>query len=179
MKFIPHDVLPELVIIEPKIFGDERGQFFECYRQDKFKEAGIDADFVQDNQSISAKGVLRGLHLQTQPAAQAKCVRVLEGEIFDVAVDVRPDSETFGKWASVRLSAENKRMLYIPTGFAHGFVVLSNTATLHYKCTALYSPEHERTLRYDDPEVDIEWPVTEGLIVSEKDQKGKGLGFFK
>ena len=179
MKFFPCNDIPDLVVIDPVVHGDARGQFFECYREDQFRDAGIRVSFVQDNQSVSTKGVLRGLHLQKGETAQAKCVRVLQGSIFDVAVDVRPNSATFGKWKGVTLSEDNKRMFYIPEGFAHGFLTLSDTAILHYKCSNFYSPKHEETLRYDDPEVGIDWPKIEGVVLSEKDQRGKGLEFFR
>ena len=181
MKFTPDPTLSEIILIEPTVFGDERGFFFEAYHAAKFKDAGITVPFVQDNQSVSTKGVLRGMHLQCAPKAQAKCVRVLSGKIYDVAVDVRAGSPTFGKWVGYTLSGENKQMLYIPEGFAHGFLVLSELAVLHYKCSELYSPEHERCLRYDDPDVAIKWPEMEDVILSEKDKKGLLLndGFWQ
>ena len=168
-------------VITPKVFGDERGYFMETYNYNDFKEAGIDTVFVQDNQSASRKGVLRGLHFQKKNP-QGKLVRVIEGEVFDVAVDLRKNSKTFGKWVGVTLSAENKKQFYIPEGFAHGFVVLSETATFVYKCTRLYDPKDEGGLMWNDPAIGIEWPVGDGFepLLSEKDTKNpllKDLGF--
>jgi dTDP-4-dehydrorhamnose 3,5-epimerase len=168
--------LPGLWILEPKVFEDARGWFFESYNEKVFEELGITAKFVQDNVSFSRKGVLRGLHYQLAPMSQGKLVRVSKGEVFDVVVDIRRDSETFGKWFGLRLSEQNKKMVWIPPGFAHGFLVLSDTAEFNYKVTNFYSPEHERTLRYDDQQVGIEWPTLEvPLCISEKDQKGQAL----
>ncbi len=168
--------LPGLWILEPKVFEDARGWFFESYNEKVFKELGITAKFVQDNVSFSRKGVLRGLHYQLAPMSQGKLVRVSRGEVFDVAVDIRRNSATFGKWFGLRLSEQNKKMVWIPPGFAHGFLVLSDTAEFNYKVTNFYSPEHERTLRYDDQQVGIEWPTLEvPLCISEKDQKGQAL----
>ena len=161
-------------IIEPKVFGDNRGYFFESYNEKEFKENGLDYTFVQDNQSKSKKGVLRGLHFQkTYP--QAKLVRVLEGEVFDVAVDLRKDSKTYGKWVGVILSSENKRQFMIPRGFAHGFVVLSESATFTYKCDEFYHPEDEGGLMWNDEEIDIEWPYEGEVLLSEKDKKHPSL----
>jgi len=163
-------------IIEPQVFGDNRGYFMETYNEDEFKSAGLDMTFVQDNQSKSKKGVLRGLHFQTEHS-QGKLVRVISGEVFDVAVDLRKDSKTYGKWVGVKLSDENKKQFYIPEGFAHGFLVLSGEAEFVYKCTDLYHPEFESGIAWNDPEVGIEWP-TEGieeLIFSDKDKKWKTL----
>lgn len=163
-------------IIEPQVFGDNRGYFMETYNEDEFKSAGLDMTFVQDNQSKSKKGVLRGLHFQTEHS-QGKLVRVISGEVFDVAVDLRKDSKTYGKWVGVKLSDENKKQFYIPEGFAHGFLVLSEEAEFVYKCTDLYHPEFEGGIAWNDPEVGIEWP-TEGieeLIFSDKDKKWKTL----
>ena len=161
-------------IIEPKIFGDNRGYFMETYRQNDFKEAGIDYNFVQDNQSKSKKGVLRGLHYQkTYP--QTKLVRVLEGEVFDVAVDLRKDSPTYGKYVGVILSGENKKMFLVPRGFAHGFLVLSETATFAYKCDDIYHPEDEGGIIWNDPDIDIAWPFKEEILLSEKDKKHLSL----
>ena len=162
--------LAGVVLIEPKVFGDERGHFFECYRQDLFAEMGIRSVFVQDNQSRSRRGVLRGLHYQLG-RPQAKLVRALSGEIFDVAVDVRRGSPTFGRWVGARLSEENRRMMYVPEGFAHGFMVLSDAAEIHYKCTDLYAPKEERGLLWSDPTLSVEWPTAEGLelVLSAKD----------
>lgn len=158
-----------VLILEPKVFGDNRGYFMETYNKKDFDEAGLKYDFVQDNQSKSTRGVLRGLHFQkTHP--QAKCVRVLEGEVFDVAVDLRKGSKTYGKYVGVFLSGENKRMFMIPRGFAHGFVVLSETATFTYKCDDLYHPEDEGGIMWDDPTLNIDWPLKEGILLSEKDK---------
>ena len=161
-----------LVVITPKVFGDERGYFMETYNIADFTEAGIDCTFVQDNQSASKKGVLRGLHFQKEHS-QAKLVRVFNGEVFDVAVDMRKGSETYGKWFGVRLSGENKKMLFIPEHFAHGFLVLSDYAEFAYKCTDLYHPDDEGGIIYNDPDIGIDWPVPSGteLIFSDKDQK--------
>jgi len=165
--------LPGLLIVNPKIFRDERGYFYESYNQQKYQEAGIDTVFVQDNESRSVRGVVRGLHYQLAPHAQAKLVRVLEGTVFDVAVDIRKDSPTFGRWFGIELSAENKKQLYIPEGFAHGFSVLSETAVLAYKCNELYHPESERSIALDDAELNIDWKISSHeFIVSEKDKKG-------
>ena len=165
-----------LYIIEPTVFKDERGYFVETYNQNDMKEAGLDMVFVQDNQSMSTRGVLRGLHFQKQ-FPQAKLVRVVRGKVFDVAVDLRSDSKTYGKWFGVELSAENMKQFYIPEGFAHGFLVLSDEAEFCYKCTDFYHPGDEGGLAWNDPEIGVEWPLEEGvnLIISEKDQKWKGL----
>lgn len=161
-----------LFVITPTVFGDSRGYFMETYQKEEFAAAGINVDFVQDNESRSTRGVLRGLHFQKQNP-QGKLVRVIEGEVFDVAVDLRRDSETYGKWYGVRLSAENKKQFYVPEGFAHGFVVLSDTACFVYKCTRLYCPSDEGGLAYDDPELAIEWNIPEDMEIklSEKDKK--------
>jgi dTDP-4-dehydrorhamnose 3,5-epimerase len=159
-----------LVLIEPKVFGDSRGFFLETWNLKKYQQAGIAAPFVQDNISVSRRGALRGLHFQN-PNPQGKLVSVLQGEVLDVVVDLRVSSGTFGKYETVLLSGENKRQFYIPPGFAHGFAVLSDTAMFHYKCTDFYSPQDEMTLRWNDPAVGIQWPVTEP-VVSEKDAKG-------
>lgn len=162
--------IQDLVIINPAVFNDERGYFFEAYNQAKFQENGINYNFIQDNQSFSTKGVIRGLHLQINPFAQAKLVRVLQGEILDVAVDLRKDSPTYGQHFSVILSAENKKQLMVPHGFAHGFSVLSETASVLYKVDQLYHKESERGIRYDDPTLAIDWQVNPAdVIVSEKD----------
>lgn len=165
-----------LCVIEPTVFKDERGYFMETYNQNDFKEAGLDMVFVQDNQSMSARGVLRGLHYQKQ-FPQGKLVRVVRGEVFDVAVDLRVDSETYGKWFGVTLSAENKKQFYIPEGFAHGFLVLSDEAEFVYKCTDFYHPGDEGGMAWNDPDIGIDWPLQEGveLIISEKDQKWGGF----
>ena len=156
-------------IIEPKVFGDDRGYFMETYKESDFVAAGLDYKFVQDNQSKSRKGVLRGLHYQLH-YPQAKLVRVISGEVFDVAVDLRKDSPTYGKWVGVILSAENKKMFMIPRGFAHGFVVLSETAEFVYKCDELYHPEDEGGIMWNDPEVGIVWPYKGEPLLSEKDK---------
>lgn len=162
-------------IISPTVYGDARGYFMETYNEKEFHEAGITNVFVQDNQSRSKKGVLRGLHFQkTYP--QAKLVRAISGEVFDVAVDIRKDSDTFGKWVGTTLSAENKKQMFIPRGFAHGFLVLSETVEFTYKCDEFYHPEDEAGIRWDDPEIGIEWPTVGGEIVcSEKDEKHGNL----
>ena len=178
MKFTRDQTLADVILIEPTRYTDNRGYFFESYHRDRFTEAGITDIFVQDNQSHSAQGTLRGLHLQRAPKGQAKCIRCLEGSIFDVAVDVRPTSPTFGLWTAYSLTATNSYMLYIPTGFAHGFLVLSDTATIQYKCSNTYSKEHEQCLRYDDPSVNITWPEMPSFILSEKDQQGLSLDAF-
>lgn len=163
--------IKDLVVVEPKVFGDERGYFYEAYNKNTFHELGLDYDFVQDNQSFSRKGVLRGLHFQKQ-FPQAKLVRVIEGEVFDVAVDLRKDSPTFGKWYGVILSGENKKMFMIPRGFAHGFLVLSETAVFSYKCDDFYHPNDEGGIIYNDPDIGIEWPEVDcELVLSEKDKK--------
>lgn len=166
--------IPEVKIVEPKVFGDERGFFFESYNQRIFNEAiGREVHFVQDNHSLSARGVLRGLHYQIhQP--QGKLVRVVTGEVFDVAVDIRQGSPTYGQWIGVSLSAENKRQLWVPEGFAHGFLVVSQTAEFLYKTTDFYAPEHERCIAWNDPDLAINWPMTDGEppVVSTKDAKG-------
>jgi dTDP-4-dehydrorhamnose 3,5-epimerase len=169
---IEKTVLPGVLVVHPRIFRDERGYFYESYHQQKYQEAGIDTVFVQDNESRSVQGVVRGLHYQLNPHAQAKLVRVLEGTVFDVAVDIRKGSPTYGKWFGVELSAENKKQLYIPEGFAHGFSVLSEEAVLAYKCNALYHQESERGIALDDPDLGIDWQVSrQAFIVSEKDKK--------
>jgi dTDP-4-dehydrorhamnose 3,5-epimerase len=175
MKVIPADI-PEVLIIEPKVFGDERGFFYESFNQRAWEEAtGLKSNFVQDNHSRSVKGVLRGLHYQLPPAAQGKLVRCVVGEVFDVAVDIRRSSSTFGKWVAVNLSAENKRQLWIPEGFAHGFLVLSEEAEFLYKATAYYAPELEHGISWNDPDVKIDWPVIENLALSAKDKSAKLL----
>jgi len=149
--------IPNLFEIQPKVFGDNRGYFLECYSERDFKNAGITANFVQDNQSLSSKGTLRGLHFQKKHP-QGKLVRVIKGEVFDVAVDIRKESKTFGKWHSVLLSCEKQNQFYIPPGFAHGFLTLSDTAVFAYKCTDFYYPEDEGGIIWNDPDVDIKWP---------------------
>ena len=168
--------IPEVILLEPRVFSDDRGVFFESYNRQAFKEAtGLAPDFVQDNHSRSVKGVLRGLHYQLPPKAQGKLVRVVEGEVFDVAVDIRKDSPTFGKWVGEVLSAENRLQMWIPPGFAHGFLTLSETAEFLYKTTDYYSPEHERCIAWSDPSVGIAWPTTGMPVLSEKDRLGQPL----
>ena len=160
------------MVFEPAVFSDERGYFFESYNRRTWEQAGIQCDFVQDNQARSTRGVLRGLHYQSGEMAQAKLVRVVEGEVLDVAVDLRPDSATYGQWYGIRLSAENKKQLFVPRGFAHGYLVLSETAEFAYKCDNFYSKAHEGGLRYDDPKVGIDWGFDlSQVIVSEKDKE--------
>lgn len=162
--------IPDLIIFDPKVWGDERGYFYECYNQQTFAKGGIHANFVQDNQSRSSFGVLRGLHYQVGEYAQAKLVRVIEGEVLDVAVDLRPDSPTYGQWESVRLSAKNKRQLFVPRGFAHGYVVLSETAEFFYKCDNFYSKSAEGGIRFDDSTLNIDWEIeADKVILSGKD----------
>lgn len=174
MKATPLEI-PEVFLIEPKVFGDDRGFFFESFNQAKFEAAiGRQAAFVQDNHSRSVKNVLRGLHYQIQQP-QGKLVRVVQGEVFDVAVDLRKSSPTFGQWVGEILSAENKRQLWVPEGFAHGFVVLSDTAEFLYKTTDYYAPEHERSIAWNDPAIAIQWPIGGEPVLSAKDQQGKSL----
>lgn len=170
-KFIKAEI-DGLFVIEPDVFGDSRGYFMETYNYNDFKEAGLDMQFVQDNQSKSSRGVLRGLHFQLSNP-QGKLVRVIKGEVFDVAVDIRKDSKTFGKWFGVTLSDENKRQFYIPEGFAHGFLVLSDEAEFVYKCTNFYDPQSEAGIMWDDKDIAIEWPIEDGmgLLLSDKDKK--------
>jgi dTDP-4-dehydrorhamnose 3,5-epimerase len=161
--------IPDVLIIEPKVFGEERGFFYESFNQKAFQEAtGLDVEFVQDNHSKSAKNVLRGLHYQIQQP-QGKLVRVVQGEVFDVAVDIRKSSPTYGQWVGEILSADNKKQLWVPPGFAHGFVVLSETAEFLYKTTDYYAPQFERSLLWNDPEVGIEWPFEETPTLAAKD----------
>ena len=171
IKVTPCDI-KGLYVIEPTVFKDERGYFMETYNQNDFHEAGLDMVFVQDNQSMSVKGVLRGLHYQKQ-YPQGKLVRAVRGTVFDVAVDLRTGSETYGKWFGVVLSAENKKQFYIPEGFAHGFLVLSDEAEFAYKCTDFYHPDDEGGIAYNTPDIGVEWPIPEGmeLTLSEKDTK--------
>ncbi len=176
MKYIPQ-IIPDVILIEPKVHGDQRGYFVETFRQDKFDQAiGYQVNFCQDNESKSTKGVLRGLHFQLPPFAQAKLVRVIEGEVLDVAVDIRKGSPTFGQHVAVILNEQNKQQLYIPRGFAHGFLVLSDTATFAYKVDNYYSTECDRGLAYNDPQLNIDWQLPKALLkLSEKDQKQPGL----
>lgn len=167
--------IPDVVLIEPRVFGDARGFFCESFNQQAFNTAiGLDVSFVQDNHSKSGKNVLRGLHYQLPPKAQGKLVRVIAGEVFDVAVDIRKDSPTFGKWVGEVLSADNRRQLWIPPGFAHGFLVLSDAAEFLYKTTDYYSPTHERSIRWDDPDLAIDWPLSGRPEMSEKDAQSEG-----
>ncbi|NNF51531.1 MAG: dTDP-4-dehydrorhamnose 3,5-epimerase [Gammaproteobacteria bacterium] len=175
MKFVPTDI-PDVVLIETTLHGDERGFFMETWRENLFAEAGIDTRFVQDNHSRSVGHTLRGLHYQIiQP--QGKLVRVSEGEVFDVAVDLREHSPTCGRWVGEILSAQNRRQMWVPGGFAHGFLVLSDVAEFIYKCSDYYAPHYERTLKWDDPEIGIDWPLAPGVtpIMSEKDMAGCSL----
>lgn len=169
MKFVETS-LPGVIRIEPAVHSDGRGFFMETWQARRFRDAGIDANFVQDNFSHSSKGTLRGLHYQIQQP-QGKLVRVVSGEVFDVAVDLRKSSAKFGQWVGEILSAENKHQLWVPPGFAHGFLVLNDTAEFEYKCTDYYAPEFERAIRWDDPDIDIEWPlpIGEKPVLSEKD----------
>ncbi|MDX1722565.1 MAG: dTDP-4-dehydrorhamnose 3,5-epimerase [Pseudomonas sp.] len=174
MKVI-ETALPGVLILEPKVFGDERGFFYESFNARAFAEAtGLTREFVQDNHSRSQRGVLRGLHYQLQQA-QGKLVRVSSGEVYDVAVDIRRGSPNFGRWVGVHLSAENKRQLWVPEGFAHGFLVLSEFAEFLYKTTDYYAPAHERCIRWDDPSLAIDWPFAEAPQLSGKDQAGLSL----
>ena len=168
-EFIKNDI-EGLVVVKPTVFGDDRGFFMETYQKDEFARAGIDKEFVQDNHSKSSKGVLRGLHFQTENT-QGKLVRVISGEVYDVAVDCRPASKTFGQWFGVVLSSENKMQFYIPEGFAHGFLVLSDEAEFVYKCTDVYNPGAEGGIPFDDPTVNVQWPQVDcPLKLSEKDK---------
>lgn len=177
MHFTPTQ-LPDIILVKPDVFGDERGYFMETWQREKFTEAGIDCEFVQDNHSRSVNGTLRGLHYQLPPHAQGKLVRVTAGEVFDVAVDIRKGSPSFGKWIGKYLSAKNKHMLWIPPGFAHGFYVTSEVAEFQYKCTNYYEPDHERCIRWDDPDIAVQWPFTraDGIPrLSKKDRHGKSF----
>ncbi|WP_373899683.1 dTDP-4-dehydrorhamnose 3,5-epimerase [Haloimpatiens sp. FM7315] len=174
-KFI-ETKLKDIYIIEPTVFGDNRGYFMETYSKKDFHEAGLTMEFVQDNESKSKKGVLRGLHFQAKHT-QGKLVRVTEGEVFDVAVDLRKGSPTFGRWEGVLLTSENKRQFYVPEGFAHGFLVMSDTATFNYKCTDFYAPEYDSGILWNDKEVGIKWPLEgiDEILLSEKDKVQKKL----
>lgn len=176
MKFTPTD-LPDVILVEPEVFIDTRGFFMETWHAEKFAAAGISADFVQDNHSRSGQGILRGLHYQVC-TPQGKLVRVLSGEVFDVAVDLRKNSKTFGHWIGMHLSAANKKMLWIPPGFAHGFYVISQQADFFYKCTTFYAPENDRSIRWNDPDLAIDWPLIDGgkPVLAPKDAAAK---FFK
>jgi dTDP-4-dehydrorhamnose 3,5-epimerase len=172
---VTRTAIPDVLVLEPKVFGDERGFFLEPYNKRAFREAtGLDVEFVQDNHSRSKRGVLRGLHYQViQP--QGKLIRVVAGRIFDVAVDLRRSSATFGKWVGMELDAKSMRMMWIPAGFAHGFTVLSEMVDMLYKATDYYAPQHERTLRWDDPRLGIAWPLSGEPILSDKDRRGAAL----
>ncbi|WP_293752511.1 dTDP-4-dehydrorhamnose 3,5-epimerase [uncultured Paraglaciecola sp.] len=172
MQFIPQSI-PDVLVIEPKVHGDHRGYFVETFRQDKLEQAlGYKVNFVQDNESKSSKGVLRGLHFQLAPHAQSKLVRVIEGSVLDVAVDIRKGSPTFGQHVAVQLSGDNKKQLFVPRGFAHGFIVLTDTATFAYKVDNYYSPECDRGLAFDDKALNIDWVLpTDSLSLSDKDTK--------
>ncbi len=175
MTFIQTEI-DGVIIVEPRVFSDARGYFFESYNAAEFAKNGITTTFVQDNQSQSSYGVIRGLHCQTGEHAQAKLVRVLHGTVLDVAVDIRPGSKTFGRHVAVELSDQNRRQLFIPRGFLHGFSVLSDTAVFAYKCDNLYAPESEFGIRFDDPEIGIDWRIpTDKIITSDKDKIAKGL----
>jgi dTDP-4-dehydrorhamnose 3,5-epimerase len=171
MKITPTEI-PDVLIIEPDVFGDSRGFFFESYNKKEFmKTTGLQVTFVQDNHSRSNKHVLRGLHYQIRQP-QGKLVRVISGDVFDVAVDIRRSSPTFGKWVGEYLTAENKKQMWVPPGFAHGFLVLSDDAEFLYKTTDYWAPEHERCIRWNDPVLNVQWPITGDPLVSEKDEKG-------
>jgi len=175
MEFVPTR-LPDVIVIKPLVFEDSRGFFMETWHRTLFKQAGIDATFVQDSHSESVAGTIRGLHYQIKQT-QGKLIRVVKGEAFDVAVDLRKSSLHFGRWASEILSAENKKQIWIPPGFAHGFLVLSETAEFEYKCTDYYAPEHERTICWDDPDIGVDWPLADGEPpkLSQKDEAGLPL----
>jgi dTDP-4-dehydrorhamnose 3,5-epimerase len=173
VKVLPTEI-PGVLIIEPKVFGDERGFFLETFHAKRYAEAGIPGPFVQDNYSRSVKGTLRGLHFQ-EPQPQGKLVQVVSGAVFDVVVDIRKGSPTFGKWVGVELSSENKRQFWVPPGFAHGFYVLSESADFQYKCTALYAPENDRGIAWNDPQLAISWPLTGEPKLSAKDNAAPRL----
>ncbi len=179
MQIIDTDI-PDLYIIEPQVWKDDRGYFFETYQSTRYHESGITSKFIQDNEAFSFRGALRGLHYQLPPFAQAKLVRVISGTVQDVAVDIRPGSPTFGKHVSVILSAENKRQFFVPAGFAHGYLTLSETACFVYKCDQYYAREHEAGIRFDDPDLGIDWqlPVSD-LIISPKDQNLPSMSSHK
>lgn len=164
-EFLPDSEIPDVVLIKPRVFKDERGWFAESYKRSDFEAHGIAGDFRQDNHSLSVgRGMLRGLHLQREPMAQGKLVRCLQGEIFDVAVDTRPGSETFGQWVGERLSSENHHVLWVPAGFAHGFQTLTERTEVAYKTTAEYSPQHEASIRWNDPRIGIDWPIPDAIL---------------
>jgi dTDP-4-dehydrorhamnose 3,5-epimerase len=168
--------IPDVIVIDPVVFEDQRGYFMETWQAQKFADAGIDAKFVQDSQSRSTQGTIRGLHYQIEQA-QGKLIRVIQGEAFDVLVDLRKSSPTFGQWVGEILSAGNRKIIWVPPGFAHGFQVLSGSADFEYRCTDFYAPEHERTIRWDDPDIAIDWPLQDGQepILSDKDLAGVAL----
>jgi dTDP-4-dehydrorhamnose 3,5-epimerase len=168
--------IPDVIVIDPVVFEDQRGYFMETWQAQKFADAGIDAKFVQDSQSRSTQGTIRGLHYQIEQA-QGKLIRVIQGEAFDVLVDLRKSSPTFGQWVGEILSAGNRKIIWVPPGFAHGFQVLSDSADFEYRCTDFYAPEHERTIRWDDPDIAIDWPLQDGQepILSDKDLAGVAL----
>jgi len=172
MKFNPTEI-PDVILIEPELFEDHRGFFMEIWHKKKFAEAGIELDFVQDNHSKSSQGILRGLHYQVKQA-QGKLVKVIDGEVFDVAVDMRKSSLTFGSWVGETLSSDNRKIMWVPPGFAHGFYVISDSAEITYKCTDYYAPQFERTLKWDDKDLNIDWPLLAGMdpVISEKDANG-------
>ena len=175
MKATP-TAIPDVVVIEPRVFGDERGFFFVCFNQRAFNQAlGLGVAFVQDNHSRSSQGVLRGLHFQLPPKAQGKLLRVIDGAVFDVAVDIRRRSPTFGRWVAEELSADNKKQLWIPPGFAHGFLTLTETADVLYKTTDYYAPEYERCIRWDDPAIAVAWPDMRSVLLSGKDRDAPAL----
>ncbi len=173
MIFSPCSVLPEVIIIEPDVYSDDRGYFMETYNKKKFAQGGVHAVFVQDNRSMSAKGILRGLHYQIKQP-QGKLLTVLKGRVFDVCVDIRKSSPNFGNWFGITLSSEEKKLVYIPPDFAHGFCVLTEAAEFFYKCTDFYAPAYERTIRWDDPDIGIDWPIKDPVL-SEKDAAGANL----
>lgn len=176
MEFLALEI-PDVLLIKPKVFGDRRGYFMETWQATKFREAGIDASFVQDNHSRSSQWILRGLHYQVNNV-QGKLVRVTRGAVFDVAVDVRRHSSTFGRWVGVELSDANHQMLWIPPGFAHGFLCLSSEVDFVYKCTDFYAPQHERTIRWNDPAIGIRWPIPAGVepLLAARDAEAPGIG---
>ncbi|MDY0342926.1 MAG: dTDP-4-dehydrorhamnose 3,5-epimerase [Lentimicrobium sp.] len=177
MEIIPTEI-PDVLILKPSVFKDDRGYFLESYSREKLSNAGIDVDFVQDNESKSSKGVLRGLHFQRSPYAQGKLVRVIKGAVFDVAVDLRQHSPWFGKWVGVNLSEHEKNMCWIPPGFAHGFLTLEDETIFAYKCTNVYHPASEGSVRWNDPHLNIHWPVSQPSL-SDKDQKAPLLSELK
>lgn len=171
---VSRTAIPDVLMIEPRVFGDERGFFFESYNEKAFRDAtGLQVSLVQDNHSKSTKNVLRGLHYQIEPKAQGKLIRVVAGAVFDVVVDIRPDSPTFGRWVAEHLTAENRRQLWIPTGMAHGFLTLSDVAEILYKTTDYYSPAHERCIAWNDPELAIVWPLDGEPVLSARDRAGQ------